>query len=126
MANDRSKKKFTVLALENILVGLTREIGDGPCFFVYKIFLDRCGLIQKDGDNPQYCISIVGCHRFFETNVNIFYPFLRSLTTHISTASSKVMTQDMNRVYSIAGLHNMPISVMDFQDRGYKIRKSLA
>ena len=26
------KKKFNVLALENILVALTREIGDGPCF----------------------------------------------------------------------------------------------
>ncbi len=32
MANDRSKNKFNVLALENILVALTREIGDGPCF----------------------------------------------------------------------------------------------
>ena len=26
------KKNFNVLALENILVALTREIGDGPCF----------------------------------------------------------------------------------------------
>ena len=32
MANDRSKKNFNVLALENILVALTREIGDDPCF----------------------------------------------------------------------------------------------
>ena len=32
MANDRSKYFFNVLALENILVALTREIGDGPCF----------------------------------------------------------------------------------------------
>jgi hypothetical protein len=32
MANDRSKFVFNVLALENILVALTREIGDGPCF----------------------------------------------------------------------------------------------
>ena len=32
MANDRSKNFFNVLALENILVALTREIGDGPCF----------------------------------------------------------------------------------------------
>jgi hypothetical protein len=32
MANDRSKIIFYVLALENILVALTREIGDGPCF----------------------------------------------------------------------------------------------
>ena len=32
MANDRSKIFFNVLALENILVALTREIGDGPCF----------------------------------------------------------------------------------------------
>jgi hypothetical protein len=32
MANDRSKFFFNVLALENILVGLTIEIGDGPCF----------------------------------------------------------------------------------------------
>jgi hypothetical protein len=32
MANDRSKFFFNVLALENILVALTREIGDGPCF----------------------------------------------------------------------------------------------
>ena len=32
MANDRSKKKNYVSALENILVALTREIGDGPCF----------------------------------------------------------------------------------------------
>ena len=30
MANDRFF--FNVLALENILVALTREIGDGPCF----------------------------------------------------------------------------------------------
>ena len=28
----------------NVLVGLTREIGDGPCFFGYKIFLDTCVL----------------------------------------------------------------------------------
>ena len=26
------QKKINVLALENILVALTREIGDGPCF----------------------------------------------------------------------------------------------
>ena len=32
---------FHVLALENILVSLTKEISDGP-FFAYKIFLDRC------------------------------------------------------------------------------------
>ena len=30
------KKKFNVLALENILVALTREIGDGPCFLYIK------------------------------------------------------------------------------------------
>jgi hypothetical protein len=36
MANDRSKKKFNVSALENILVALTREIGDGPCFLYIK------------------------------------------------------------------------------------------
>ena len=32
MANDRSNFFFNVLPLENILVALTREIGDGPCF----------------------------------------------------------------------------------------------
>ena len=32
MANDRSNLFFNVLALENILVALTIEIGDGPCF----------------------------------------------------------------------------------------------
>jgi hypothetical protein len=32
MANDRSKIFFNVLVLENILVALTIEIGDGPCF----------------------------------------------------------------------------------------------
>ena len=32
MANDRSKIFFNVLTLENILVALTREIGDGPSF----------------------------------------------------------------------------------------------
>ena len=32
MANDRSNFFFNVLALENILVALNREIGDGPCF----------------------------------------------------------------------------------------------
>ena len=36
MANDRSKIFFNVLALENILVALTREIGDGPCFLYIK------------------------------------------------------------------------------------------
>ena len=36
MANDRSKFFFNVLALENILVALTREIGDGPCFLYIK------------------------------------------------------------------------------------------
>jgi hypothetical protein len=32
MANDRSNLFFNVLALQNILVALNREIGDGPCF----------------------------------------------------------------------------------------------
>ena len=32
---------FNVLVLENILVALTREIGDSP-YFLFKIFLDRC------------------------------------------------------------------------------------
>jgi hypothetical protein len=36
MANDRSIFFFNVLALENILVALTREIGDGPCFLYIK------------------------------------------------------------------------------------------
>ena len=36
MANDRSKFFFNVLALENILVALTREIGDGPYFLYIK------------------------------------------------------------------------------------------
>ena len=36
MANDRSKISFNVLALENILEALTREIGDGPCFLYIK------------------------------------------------------------------------------------------
>ena len=36
MANDRSKFFFNVLALENILVALNREIGDGPCFLYIK------------------------------------------------------------------------------------------
>jgi hypothetical protein len=36
MANDRSKFFFNVLALENILVALTIEIGDGPCFLYIK------------------------------------------------------------------------------------------
>ena len=36
---------FNVLALENILAALTREIGDGPCFlYMCTILLDRCGL----------------------------------------------------------------------------------
>ena len=30
------KKEFNVLALENILVSQTREIGDGPCFLYLK------------------------------------------------------------------------------------------
>ena len=30
------KKIFNVLALENILVALTRKIGDGPCFLYIK------------------------------------------------------------------------------------------
>ena len=30
------QKKNNVLALENILVALTREIGDGPCFLYIK------------------------------------------------------------------------------------------
>ena len=30
------KKIINVLALENILVPLTREIGDGPCFLYLK------------------------------------------------------------------------------------------
>ena len=33
-----------VFALENILVALTREIGDGPCFF-----LDRCAVVLRFG-----------------------------------------------------------------------------
>ena len=36
MANDRSNFFFNVLASENILVALTREIGDGPCFLYIK------------------------------------------------------------------------------------------
>jgi Mn2+/Fe2+ NRAMP family transporter len=36
MANDRSKFFFNVLALENILVALTRESGDGPSFLYIK------------------------------------------------------------------------------------------
>ena len=36
MANDRSNFFFNVLALENILVALTIEIGDGPCFLYIK------------------------------------------------------------------------------------------
>ena len=36
MANDRSNFFFNVLALENILVALIREIGDGPCFLYIK------------------------------------------------------------------------------------------
>ena len=36
------KKKIDVVALENMLVALTREIGEGTCFFVLKIVLDRC------------------------------------------------------------------------------------
>ena len=36
MANDKSKIFFNVLALENILEALTREIGDGPCFLYIK------------------------------------------------------------------------------------------
>ena len=39
MANDRSKKKFNVLALENILVALTRGIGNGPYFEHLTFFL---------------------------------------------------------------------------------------
>ena len=38
MANDRSKNLFNVLALENILVALTREIGDGPSSLYWKLF----------------------------------------------------------------------------------------
>ena len=46
MANDRSKNFFNVLALENILVALTREIGDGPCFLYIEfswigVFFDK-------------------------------------------------------------------------------------
>ena len=37
MANDRSKFFFNVLALENILVALTREIGVVPCFLYIEI-----------------------------------------------------------------------------------------
>ena len=29
---------FNVLALQNILVALTREVGDGPCFLYWKLF----------------------------------------------------------------------------------------
>ena len=36
MANDRSNFFFNVLDLENILVALTIEIGDGPCFLYIK------------------------------------------------------------------------------------------
>jgi hypothetical protein len=36
MANDRSKIFFNVLAIDNILVALTRESGDGPCFLYIK------------------------------------------------------------------------------------------
>ena len=36
MANDTSNFIFNVLALEDILVALTREIRDGPCFLYLK------------------------------------------------------------------------------------------
>ena len=45
MANDRSKIFFNVLALQNILVALTREIGDGPCFLYIEF--SWIGVINK-------------------------------------------------------------------------------
>ena len=39
MSNDRSNLFFNVLALENILVALNREIGDGPCFLYINFSL---------------------------------------------------------------------------------------
>ena len=41
------KKISNVLVLESIPVALTREIGDGPCFFVYKSILDRCEQLKN-------------------------------------------------------------------------------
>ena len=55
MANDGSKFFFNVLALENILVALTREIGDGPCF-LYIEFSWIGVLMKEDGQFGIYLL----------------------------------------------------------------------
>ena len=63
MANDRSKKFFNVLALENILVALTREIGDGPCFLYIKF-------------------SWIGVHRKYKKDLVLSLKFPHQIQIH--------------------------------------------
>ena len=59
MANDRSKIFFNVLALENILVALTREIGDGPCFLYIKFSWIGVGANECLQTTQMYCTLLM-------------------------------------------------------------------
>jgi hypothetical protein len=63
MANDRSNFFFNVLVLENILVALTREIGDGPCFLYIKFFW--IGVCYK------FCKKEISPKKFLDEYINV-------------------------------------------------------
>ena len=69
MANDRSKFFFNVLALENILVALTREIGDGPCFLYIEFswigVAQQAKLVVKATNSNLLGLKLLEIHKRF-------------------------------------------------------------
>ena len=59
MANERSNFFFNILVLENILVALTIEIGDGPCFLYIKF--SWIGVIRVQGTSFLFIDSFGKC-----------------------------------------------------------------
>ena len=83
------KINFNVLALENILVALTREIGDGPCFLYYIEFS---------------CIG-VDSHPSAQNGHLFGIYFLKKLSSHLHCPCPQLLPLEEKRALICARLH---------------------
>ena len=83
---------FNVLALENILAALTKEIGDGPCFLYIKYWIVLDGLLTFFVSKTFFFIIQIHKQLYWHFRENLALKQFLSLQLHTTSVGLKEST----------------------------------
>ena len=99
MANDRSNFFFNVLALENILVALNREIGDGPCFLYIEF--SWIGVLYLFILFSKWMMHVVVFLQFYNLNDLVNHSPLDSISSSLPIFNTIIVSYNLTRMFVV-------------------------